>query len=102
MNFRCATLENTQQLLGLFIWLNLELPWGTLMAQTVKHLPAMLETRVQSLGWEDPLEKEMANHSSILAWKIPWTEEPRGLQSMGYRELDTTERLHFNLESIWS
>ena len=53
------------------------------MAQMVKHLPAMLETPVQSLGWEDPLEKEMANHSSILAWKIPWTEEPGGLQSMG-------------------
>ena len=49
----------------------------------VKHLPAMLETRVQSLGWEDPLEKEMAAHSSILAWKIPWTEEPGGLLSMG-------------------
>ena len=65
------------------------------MAQTVKHLPAMLETRVQSLGWEDPLEKEMANHSSILAWKIPWTEEPGGLQTMGYRQLDTTERLSF-------
>ena len=53
------------------------------MAQTVKHLPAMLETRVQSLGWEDPLEKEMAVHSSVLAWRIPWTEEPGGLQSMG-------------------
>ena len=46
------------------------------MAQTVKRLPTMWETRVQSLGWEDPLEKEMATHSSILAWKIPWTEEP--------------------------
>ena len=45
------------------------------MAQTVKHLPAMRETWVQSLGWEDPLEKEMATHSSLLAWKIPWTEE---------------------------
>ena len=45
------------------------------MAQTVKHLPAMRETWVQSLGWEDPLEKEMATHSSPLAWKIPWTEE---------------------------
>ena len=43
----------------------------------------MQETRVQSLGWENPLQKEMANHSSILAWKIPWTEEPGGLQSMG-------------------
>ena len=49
----------------------------------VKHLPAMQETQVQSLGWEDPLEKEMATHCSILAWKIPWTEEPKGLQSMG-------------------
>ena len=48
----------------------------------VKHLPAMRETRVQSLGWEDPLEKEMATHSSILAWKIPWIEEPGGLQSI--------------------
>ena len=51
--------------------------------QTVKRLPAVRETRVQSLGWEDPLEKEMATHSSNLAWKIPWTEEPGGLQSMG-------------------
>ena len=49
----------------------------------VKNLPAMPETRVQFLGWEDPLEKEMATHSSILAWEIPLTEEPIGLQSMG-------------------
>ena len=53
------------------------------MAQTVKSLPAVWETRVRSLGWEDPLEKEMATHSSILAWKTPWTEKPGGLQSMG-------------------
>ena len=53
-----------------------------LVAQRLKHLPAMWETWVQSLGWEDPLEKEMATHSSILAWKIPWTEESGGLQSM--------------------
>ena len=53
------------------------------MAQTVKHLPAMWETRVKFLGREDPLEKEMAIHSSTLAWKIPWTEEPDRLQSMG-------------------
>ena len=53
------------------------------MAQTVKRLPTMLETWIQSLGQEDPLEKEMATHSSTLAWKIPWTEEPGGLQSMG-------------------
>ena len=56
---------------------------ASLVAQTVKHLPAMQETWVQSLGWEDPLEKEMATHSSILAWKIPRTEEPGRLQSMG-------------------
>ena len=53
------------------------------MAQTVKHLPIMRETWVQSLGWEDLLEKEMATHSNILAWKIPWMEEPGGLQSKG-------------------
>ena len=51
--------------------------------QTVKRLPAMRETWLPSLGWEDPLEKEMATHSSILAWRIPWTEEPGGLQSTG-------------------
>ena len=54
-----------------------------LVAQIVKHLPTVWETQVQSLGWEDPLEKEMATHSRILAWTIPWTEEPGGLQSMG-------------------
>ena len=53
------------------------------MAQTVKRLPTMQETQVQSLGCQDALEKEMATHSNILAWKIPWTEEPGGLQSMG-------------------
>ena len=52
------------------------------MAQTVKNLPAVQETQVQSLGQEDPLEKEIATHSSILAWRIPWREEPGGLQSM--------------------
>ena len=55
----------------------------SLVAQTIKHLPTMWETQVQSLGWEDPLEKEMANHSSTLAWKIPWVEERSRLQSMG-------------------
>ena len=53
------------------------------MAQSVKRLPAMQETQVQSLGGEDPLEKGMATHSSILAWRIPWTEKPGGLQSIG-------------------
>ena len=55
----------------------------SLVAQTVKCLPTMWETQVQSLGWEDPLEKEMATHSSTPAWKIPWTEEPDRLQSTG-------------------
>ena len=53
------------------------------MTPTVKSLPAMQETQVQFLGWEDPLEKDMATHSSILAWEIPWTEEPGRIQSMG-------------------
>ena len=57
------------------------------MAQLVKRLPTMWETQVQSLVWEDPLEKEMATHSSILAWKIPWTEEPGRLQSMGLQKV---------------
>ena len=61
------------------------------MAETVKCLSTMWETRVRSLGQEDPLEKEMATHSSILAWKIPWTEELGGLQSMGRKESDMTE-----------
>ena len=56
---------------------------ASLVAQSVKNLPAIWETQVQSMGWEDPLEKEMANHSSTLAWKILWTEESGGLQSMG-------------------
>ena len=55
----------------------------SLVAQTAKNLSAMQEARVQSLGWEDPPEEGMATHSSILAWRIPWTEEPGGLQSMG-------------------
>ena len=60
------------------------------MAHTVKSLPAVPETQVRSLAWDDPLEKEMANHSSILAWKIPWTEEPGKLQSIG------SQRVRYN------
>ena len=62
----------------------------SLIAQLVNHLPAVQETWVRFLGREDPLEKEMATHSSILAWRIPWTEEPGGLQSMGSQESDMT------------
>ena len=75
---------------------------ASLVAQRIKGLPAMQETRVRSLGWEDPLEKEMATHSSTLAWRIPWTEEPGGLQSMGWQELDMTERLHFHFHLNYS
>ena len=57
--------------------------WASLVAQTVKNLPAICETWVQSLGWEDSLEEAMVTHSSILAWRIPWTQEPGRLQSMG-------------------
>ena len=60
---------------------------ASLVAQMVKRLPALVETRVQSLGWQDPLEKEIATHSSTLAWKIPWTEEPDRLQSMGSKRV---------------
>ena len=61
------------------------------MVQTVKNLPAMQKTQVRLLGLEDLLEKEMATHSSILAWRIPWTEEPDRLQSVGVAESDMTE-----------
>ena len=64
------------------------------MAQLVKNLPAMEETQVQSLGQEDPLKKEMATHSSILAWEMLWTEEPGRLPSTGCKEPDTTEQLN--------
>ena len=67
--------------------LNSILVWTSLVAQMVKHLPTVWETWVQSLGWEDPLEKGKATHSSILAWRIPWTEDPGGLQSMGLQRV---------------
>ena len=66
--------------------------WASLMARTVKNLPAMQETQVLSLGWEDILEKGMATHFSILAWRIPWTEEP-GYSPWGHKESDMTEQL---------
>ena len=63
------------------------------MAQLVKNPPAMWETWVRSLGGQDPLEKEITTHSGILAWRIPWTEEPAGLQSMGSQRADMTEQV---------
>ena len=62
-------------------------PGSSLVAQMEKNLPAMQETQIQSLGWEDALEKGMATHSSILAWRIPWIEEPGKLQSMGLQKV---------------
>ena len=69
---------------------------ASLVVQRLKHLPAMWETWVRSLGQEYPVEKEMATHSSILAWRIPWTEELGGLQSMSRKKSDMTEWLHFH------
>ena len=66
--------------------------WTSLVAQPVKHLPTMWETWVQSLGWEDPLEKEMTTHSSTLAWKIPWMEKLVGYGPWGRKESDMSER----------
>ena len=80
------------------IWETLSYLMASLVAQRIKRLPAMQDTRVRSLGWEDPLEKEMATHSSILAWRIPWTEEPGGLQSTGSQSrtrLSDFTSLHF-------
>ena len=65
--------------------------WASLVAQLVKNLPAKREAWVRSLGWEDSLEKGMATHSSILAWRIPWTEEPGGYSPWGHKELDMTK-----------
>ena len=70
---------------------------ASLVAQTVKNTSAVQETWVRSLGQEDPLEEGMATHSSIRAWRIPWTEEPGGLQPMGHKEPDTTEQVTLSL-----
>ena len=75
-------------------------PWASLVAQRLKLLPVMWETWVRSLGLKDPLEKEMATRSSILAWRIPWTEELGGLQSWGRKESDTTEQLRFHFVAV--
>ena len=85
----------------LFTYMYVYVP-ASLVAQTVKNLPAMWETWVRSLGWEDPLEKGMAIHSSILAWRIPWTEEPGGLYSpWGRKESDTTEPLSLSFVCMY-
>ena len=78
--------------------------WASLLAQTVRSLPAMQETRFQLLTWEAPLEKEKAAHSSVLAWRIPWTEEPGGPQSMGPRRVrhDWTNQKVISMHSTWA
>ena len=79
-------------------------PWASLVAQRLKRLPAMQETWVQSLGQEDPLEKEMATHSSTLAWKMPWMEEPARLQSMRLQRVSqdwATSNFLTNPEKAW-
>ena len=73
--------------ISIALLLSLERMWASLVAQMVKHLSIMRETQVQSLGREDLLEKEMATHSSILAWKIPWTEKPGRLQFLGLQRV---------------
>ena len=69
----------------------LQYSWASLVAQTVKNPPAIGDTWVQSLGWEDPLEEGMATHSRILAWRIPWTKEPGGHRSWDHKDLNRTE-----------
>ena len=81
--------------------------WSSLVTQTVKNSPAMQETRVRSLVWEDPLEKGMATHPSILVWRISWIEEPGGLQSMGSQrvgqdELITLSLSHSLISAVWA
>ena len=80
--------------------LNWNLLRASLVAQTVKNLPAMLDTWVRSMCWEDPLEKEMVTQSSILAWRIPWTEEPGGYSPWCCKELDMTEWLTLSLSNL--
>ena len=75
--------------------------WASLVAQTVQNLPAVWETQVQTLSQEDPLERGMAAHPSILAWKIPWTKQPVRLQSMGSQELDLTKWLTLQFSALW-
>ena len=72
---------------------NYKIRWASLVAQMLQNLPATQETQLRSLGQEDPLEKGMSTHSSILAWRTPFTEDPAGLQSMGLQKLDMTEQL---------
>ena len=93
----CKVLHNLKNLsFSIFFFLKEDI-YTSLVAQRVRLLPTMRESRVWSLGWEDPLEKEMATHSHVLAWKIPWMKEPGRLQSMGLKRVghDWATSLHF-------
>ena len=91
MNKQCVHLPKPHTLmLPPFRIILLDGAWASLVAQTVKNLPVMQETWARSLGWEDPLEKGTATHSSILAWRIPWTEELAGCSPWNHTESDTT------------
>ena len=88
----------------LSITLHHKLSYATLVAQKVQNLPSVLQTQIQSLDWEDPLEKEMATHSSIFAWRIPWTEKRGGLQCMSQRvghDLTTDSSLYFSSAKVY-
>ena len=101
--------NKARKVTALEIWKSLTKYSSSLVVQIVKHLPTMQKTRVQSLGQEDPLEKEMATHSSTLAWKIPWMEEPGGLQSVGSQRvrhdwvtsLHSLQNTHFMYINSW-
>ena len=95
-NFEKSTIQespSTDEFMKEFLY-NVTTVGAFLIAQSVKDLPTMQETGVQFLAWQDSLEKEMATHSCILSWKIPWTEAPGKLQSMGLQELDMTQPLN--------
>ena len=95
--FRKTLIQGEKLRMSVSIYIILSFPQAFLVAQMVKNLTAMQETRVRSHGQEDPLEKGMTTHSSILAWRIPWTEEPGGYSPRGCKELDMTERLTLGL-----
>ena len=87
-------INDAEHLFYMYITLSKYSYWASLVAQRLKSLPGMRETWVRSLGQEDPLEKEMAPHSSTLAWRNPWSVEPGSYSPWGHKESDTTERLH--------